>query len=98
MQAHNPSRGLIAARFVAALAAARGDPVRALAIAQGQAHRFRETPQVVAALKAAATDPLSTTMDSPLLREPGRDLAELARPLTIIGRLPGLRRVPFDVR
>ncbi len=96
MQPQIPLRGLIAARFVQALTAAKCDPIAAIAYAQGR--RWHDTPAVVTALKAVAVNPLDTDTDSSLIGDAGRDVAELVRPLTIIGRLPGLRRVPFDTR
>jgi HK97 family phage major capsid protein len=57
---------------------------------------------VVACLKAAVTGGTSTTSGWASEIAYAQDLAnefiEYLRPMTIVGRLPGLRRVPFNVR
>ncbi|MBX3664974.1 MAG: phage major capsid protein [Burkholderiales bacterium] len=88
-------RGLTAARFAKALAIARGDLPAAHAYAESQ--NWRNTPDVAKALKAAVTA-VSTEEGAALLRDVGFDFAEFLRPQTIVGRLTGLRRVPFNVK
>ena len=64
----------------------------AIAYAEGQA--WRDT---VASLKAAR-DPLSTTGAAGLVADQDRDYAASLAPQTIIGRVNGFVRVPFDTR
>ena len=91
----NHLRGLTATRFVKSLAVAKGDPVLAVAYAEGQ--NWRTTPNVLPGLKAAV-GAMDTTDAAALLAEVGFDFSEFMRPQTIIGRLAGLRKVPFQVR
>ncbi len=88
-------RGLAVVRVLRALAIAKGDPVSAWAFAQGQ--DWRDTPAVVPHLRAAV-DALDTDGAAALVSPIGYDLAELVRPLTIVGRLAGIRRAPFATR
>jgi hypothetical protein len=89
----NHLRGLTAVRYVKSLAAAKADPLAAIAYAAGQ--NWRDTPNVVTALKASA---MNTDDQSALLGPVGFDFSEFLRPQTIIGRLAGLRKVPFQTR
>lgn len=89
-------------RYVMALAAARGSIIQAVAMAEGQKHWTEQTPEVLAVLKAAVaagttTDP---TWAAPLVeyRLMVDDFIEYLRPRTVIGRIPGLRRVPFKIK
>ena len=91
----NHLRGLTATRFIKALAVAKGDPVLAVAYAEGQ--NWRTTPNVLPGLKAAV-GAMDTTDAAALLAEVGHDFSEFLRPPTILGRLVGLRRVPFATR
>lgn len=92
-------KGRALARYVRSLILAQGDPVAAAAFAASQrwAH---STPEVELGLKAAvsaitvAEDAGSPTLSHPL----ARDLADALRPLTLLGRLQGLRRVPHNSR
>lgn len=88
--------GVLFARYVRAMAIAKGDPMSAEAYAQGQSW-WRTTPGVESAIKGAITavdqDGLSIAM-----RPVNRDFAEFMRKRTLIGRMAGLRRVPFKVR
>jgi HK97 family phage major capsid protein len=79
------------ARFVKALARTRGDAMGAVPYAEGQGW----TPAALA-LKALVT-PVGEGTD-PALVPILNDLAALLRPLTIVGRLQGMRRVPFSTR
>lgn len=64
--------------------------------------RWRDSPRVVNALKAAV--PAATTTDptwaSPLVETQtiASEFIAFLRPQTIIGRIPGLRNVPFNMR
>jgi HK97 family phage prohead protease len=95
-----PSLGFV--RYVMAMSAARFNRLEALEIAKANERWNYETPLVVEALKTAVTP--ATTTDSvwagPLVNYQilVSAFAEFLRPLTIIGRIPGLTRVPFKVR
>jgi HK97 family phage major capsid protein len=93
--ASTSTRGLTFTRFCKALAIAKGDPVLALAFAEGQA--WRDTPNALNGLKALV-GAMSTTDAAALLGPVGHDYSEFLRGMTILGRLVGLRRVPFDTR
>ena len=86
--------GVHFARFVRALAIGRGDPIAAEAYAQGQPWH---TPAVLCALKALST-PMSVSDYSASTRAIQTDFAEYLRVRSVVGRLQGLRRVPFKVR
>lgn len=107
-----PDTGFI--RMCIALMAGRGDPVAAGRYAQRRKDWLSSTPEVAAALDPAHADevaynlraavPAGLTTDStwaaPLVYAQNLTsaFAEALRPLTIIGRLTGLRRVPFNVQ
>lgn len=85
-------------RYVMALAAARGSRLEAYEFAK----RWEgSTPEVAMILKAAVS--AGTTTDStwaaPLVvyQNLANEFIELLRPATIIGRLAGFRRVPFNI-
>jgi HK97 family phage major capsid protein len=92
----NSLRGLSGTRYLIALGAARGSVPEAGVHAAGRGW-FRDTPLVERALNAAM-DPTGTDEAAGLIAEVGRDLALLAAPSSIIGRLTGFRRVPLGVR
>lgn len=89
-------------RYVIAVGRAQGNLMQALEIAKANERWNAETPDVVGALKTAVAG--GTTTDStwagPLVNYQilTSQFAEFLRPLTIIGRIPGLTRVPFKVR
>ncbi|MGI4776602.1 MAG: phage major capsid protein [Janthinobacterium lividum] len=88
-------KGVVFGRFARALAAGGDSLFAAQAFAEGQ--NWTDTPQVVSSLKAAVAA-MSTT-DVPTAMKPITiDFAEVLRPQTIIGRIQGFRRVPFNVR
>jgi HK97 family phage major capsid protein len=95
MNASPHLRGLASTRFLKAQAAAKGDLPAAVAYAVSQ--NWKTTPDVVRALKAAM-GAMNTEDESALLGQVGTDYAEFLRPQTIIGRLSGLVRVPFETR
>jgi hypothetical protein len=86
-------KGRTAARYLKSLAVA-GDVDGAVAYARGQ--RWLDVEAVVQSLKSAI-GPMSTST-SPLPSPAAVDFAEYIRPLSIIGRLQGLRRVPSRTR
>jgi HK97 family phage major capsid protein len=92
-------RGTGFTRFAIALCRAKGDIMNAAEIAQ---HSWRDTPAVGMVLRSAAA--AGTTTDSawaePLVEYQAMvgEFVALLRPATIIGRLSGVRRVPFDTK
>ena len=89
-------------RYTMALAIGKGDIMQAERIAAGNERWRTETPEVEGVLKAAVaagttTDP---TWAGPLVQYQNlaAEFVEYLRPMTIIGRIPGLRRVPFKIK
>jgi HK97 family phage major capsid protein len=104
-------KGLDYARFVGCLVAGRGSIGDALTFAKG---RFKDDSMLHKTLELrgrmngeqiikAAVD-VGTTTDTdfanPLIyyTNMANDFIDFLRPQTIIGRIPGLRQVPFDIR
>lgn len=89
-------------RFVMATAMAKGNPMHAVEIFKSRERWMAETPQVLDILKAAVTagSTSDTTFASPLVNYQilVEEFIEYLRPLTIIGRIVGLTRVPFKVK
>lgn len=98
----NVEKGIPFTRYVKALAMARGNLTGALAIAENNKTWMDTTPQVATVLKAAVAGGDTTTAGwaSELVYRENlvADFIELLRPQTIIGKLTGLTRVPFNVR
>lgn len=96
----NVPRGTGFTRYAMALAASKGNLMQAVEIARKNWHD--STPEVENVLKAAVS--AGTTTDSawakPLVeyQNLASEFIELLRPQTIIGRIDGLRRVPFNVK
>lgn len=104
-------KGIAFARFVGCVAAGRGSISDSLRFAKGQ---FRDdgllhkTLELVGRIngdrliKTAVDIGTSTDSDfaAPLVNytNMANDFIEFLRPQTIIGRIPGLRRVPFNIR
>lgn len=85
-------------RYAMALTASSGNLMQAVEISK----RWRDsTPEVEEVLKSAVA--VGTTTDAawaaPLVpyQQMASEFIEFLRPLTIIGRIPGLRRVPFNI-
>jgi len=89
-------------RYVKALAMAKGSPMGALMIAQANRQWKDETPEVEKVLMAAvaAGDTTTAGWAAELVYNQNlvADFIEFLRPMTIIGRIPGLTPVPFNVR
>lgn len=89
-------------RYVKALAMAKGNPHYALQIAQANRQWKEETPEVEKVLMAAvaAGDTTTAGWAAELVYNQNlvNDFIEFLRPMTIIGRIPGLTPVPFNVR
>jgi HK97 family phage major capsid protein/HK97 family phage prohead protease len=106
----NVPLGTAFARYCIALAAGNGRRMEALEFAKSRKDWQSSTPEVVQlfedqnahyAMRAAV--PAGTTYDSAwagalvVAQNTVSEFAEYLRPLTIIGRIPGLRRVPFNI-
>jgi len=86
-------------RYCQALAVGKGNLMQSLEISK----RWKDsTPEVEEVLKAAVTAGTTTDADwaQPLVayQTMVAEFIELLRPATIIGQIPGLRRVPFNIR
>jgi HK97 family phage major capsid protein len=102
--------GIGFARYVKAMTEARGNVTEAFEIAKANERWARETPDVITCLQpanhrliktaVAAGNTTDTTWASPLVQYTNlaSEFVEYLRPLTIVGRIPGLRRVPFKVK
>lgn len=92
-------RGTAFTRYAIALMRAKGNLMQAAEIAKGWKD---STPQVEMVLKAAVS--AGTTTATGWAAEladytyMASEFIELLRPKTIIGRIPGLRRVPFNIK
>jgi len=95
-------KGIAFTRYVLALARAKGNIMMAAEMAKENQQWRAETPDVIDVLRAAVS--AGTTTDTvwagPLVQYQNltSEFIEYLRPLTIIGRIPGLRRVPFKVK
>jgi HK97 family phage major capsid protein/HK97 family phage prohead protease len=89
-------------RYTKAKLWSRLDGISAYDIAASNAQWMAETPEVAAVLKTpvAIGTTTDTTWAGPLVNYQilTSQYAEFLRPLTIIGRIPGLTRVPFKIR
>jgi HK97 family phage major capsid protein len=95
----NAPKGTAFARYCQVLALSKGNLVQAQVLAD---NHFKDTPEVGTVLKTAvnAGTTTATTWAAPLVQyqDMVSEFIELLRPLTIIGRLDSLRRVPFNIR
>lgn len=100
----NVPKGIAFARYAKAFAAAKasGGQFSAIQYAEAQKHWQDTTPQVLEVLKTGVAGGTSTASawadDLVYAQNLGGEFIELLYPATIIGRIPGLRRVPFNVR
>jgi HK97 family phage major capsid protein len=87
-------------RYVMAVGASRGNLMQAVEIAKNQ--WADSTPEVEAVLRAAvaAGTTTDTNWAAPLVvyQQMAGEFLEYLRPLTILGRVPNLRRVPFNIQ
>jgi HK97 family phage major capsid protein/HK97 family phage prohead protease len=96
----NLEPGTAFVRLAMAKAASAGDSLAAIQYAA----RWRDTTPEVELLLKAATGPASTASAAwagalvPTVQHMGSEFIDLLRPATVIGRIPGLRRVPFNVQ
>lgn len=93
-QTASADRGLLTAQYVRSIVAGKGDLSSAIAFASGRGPAWDRTTQVlkasIAAHGAAEADDLRRVL--------GADVRSAYRPLSIIGRLVGMRRIGFDTR
>lgn len=98
----NLPKGIPFTRFALALAKSNGNLMQALAIAQNNKNWHEQTPEVETVIKAAvaAGNTTDSTWAAPLVEYQvmASEFIEYLRPRTIIGRIPGLRMVPFKVK
>jgi len=97
----NLEKGTAFTRYVLAKINGNGSRADAIAYAESRRDWMDQTPEVVLALKAVV-NPGTTTEPAwaaPLaVVQPMRDeFLELLRPATLIGKIPGLRKVPFNI-
>ena len=95
----NTQKGLAFTRYAIALANSRGNLMQA----QKMSEKWRDsTPEVEIFLKAAVDAGTTTdaTWAGPLVyaQNMSSEFIELLRPETVVGRIQGLRKVPFNVR
>ncbi len=95
----NLPKGTAFTRYAMALARSKGNLMQAAEVAKGWAD---STPEVETVLKAAVAAGTTTDTDwaKPLVEYQNMtsEFAELLRPQTILGRIDGLRRVPFNIK
>lgn len=99
VKATNPvAKGTAFTRYVIAQCRAKGNLMQAAEIAK----QWSDTPEVEQVLKAAVAAGTTTdaTWAAPLVpyQNMTGDFIELLRPATLVGRMTGLRTVPFNVR
>lgn len=92
------AKGTAFTRYVIAQCRAKGNLMQAAEIAK----QWTDTPEVEQVLKAAVAAGTTTdaTWAAPLVpyQNMSNELIELLRPATLVGRMTGLRSVPFNVR
>lgn len=95
----NLPKGTAFTRYAMALGRSKGNLMQAAEIAKGWADSTPEVETVLRAAVAAGTT-TDTSWAKPLVEyeNMASEFAELLRPQTIIGRIPGLRRVPFNIK
>lgn len=95
----NLPKGTAFTRFVIAQCRAKGNLLQAAEIAKQWSD---STPEVAEVLKAAVAAGTTTdaTWAAPLVpyQQMSNELIELLRPATLVGRMSGLRSVPFNIR
>jgi HK97 family phage major capsid protein len=91
--------GIPFARFVRCCVAAKGIPISALQIAEKQYPDMDDLHTVLrAAVSAGNTHADAFGANLIAYQVMASEFIEYLRPMTVIGRIPGLRRVPFNVR
>lgn len=91
-------KGTAFTRYAIALAKAKGNLMQAAEVSKA----WGDTPEVETVLRAAVSAGTTTDADwaKPLVeyQNMASEFIDLLRPQTIIGRIPGLRRVPFNIK
>lgn len=90
-------KGTAFTRYVMTIAAAKGDNYVAEQMAR---QRWPDTPEVELMVKSAVAAGDTTTSgwaSNLAVQQPINEFIELLRPKTLLGRIPNLRRVPFNV-
>jgi HK97 family phage major capsid protein/HK97 family phage prohead protease len=91
-------KGTAFVRYAMALLQGKGDSMRALE----HARRWKDTPEVELMVKAAVLpgDTVTPAWAGVLvqIRNAENEFLELLRPATILGKIPNLRRVPFNTQ
>lgn len=91
-------KGTAFTRYAMALARSKGNLMQAAEVSKA----WGDTPEVETVLRAAVTAGTTTDADwaKPLVeyQNMASEFVDLLRPQTIIGRIPGLRRVPFNIK
>lgn len=95
----NLPKGTAFTRYAMALARSQGNLMQAAEVAKTWADSTPEVETVLRAAVAAGTT-TDTAWAKPLVEYQNMtsEFAELLRPQTIIGRIDGLRRVPFNIK
>jgi len=95
----NLPRGTSFTRYAMALAASKGNLMQAAETARQWDGSTPEVGRILRAAVAAGTT-TDATWAAPLVeyRNMTEEFIELLRPATILGRIPGVRRVPFNIR
>jgi HK97 family phage major capsid protein/HK97 family phage prohead protease len=95
----NVEKGTAFTRYALAVAMTKGNLMHAERLAE---ERWKDTPEVALVLKAAvsAGTTQATTWAAPLVQyqDMAAEFIELLRPRTILGKMTGVRRVPFNIR
>ena len=98
----NLPKGMPFVRYFRAMTINKGDPYRAMQWASMQNEWKSSSPQVEMVLKAAvaAGDTTTSGWASELVynQNLASEFMDYLRPQTVIGRIPGLRQVPFNIR
>jgi HK97 family phage major capsid protein/HK97 family phage prohead protease len=97
----NVEKGTLVARFVQAMARAHADKRPLEDVIKGDAVWMRSTPELVTFAKAAVAAGDTTTSgwaDDLVYAENLNQFIEYLRPKTIMGRIGGFSRVPFNIR
>lgn len=98
----NAEKGVNMARFVMAQIRAKGNLSNALSIVQNERRWMDTTPEVARVLMAAvaAGDTTTAGWASELVyaENLANEFIQLLRPQTVLGKIPGLRKVPFNIR
>lgn len=98
----NLEKGIPFVRYVSALVRGKGIPQLAMQIAEANTHWKETSPEVAMVLKAAvaAGDTTTSGWASELVYNQNITAAflEYLRPQTILGKIQGMTRVPFNVR